>query len=84
MNITEAPEVDHAPVRLALSDADSPVTRILNDKILQIFIELPKFAGEVESLRTEDSFLSKFAVTLKTMPQYRERPGVMDDDLLSC
>ena len=76
------PKVNHAPVRLALSDMDSPTTCILSDKILQIFIELPKFASGVESLHTGDNFLSKFAVALKTMPQYRERPEVMDDDLL--
>lgn len=79
---TVFPEIAHAPVRLTLCDADSATTRILNDKVLQIFIELPKFANSVEELTPDDDFLSKFAVALKTMGRSNERPEVMDDDLL--
>lgn len=76
------PKVKHAPVRLALCDMDAEKTSVLNDKILHIFIELPKFADKLEDLKEDSSFLSKFAVAMKTMSSYDERPSVMDDDML--
>ena len=76
------PEVDHAPVRLALCDIDSPERRVLNDKILQIFIELPKFANEIGDLNKDSSFLNKFAVAMKTMAGCDKRPELMDDAML--
>lgn len=76
------PKVKHAPVRLALCDLDADKTSVLNDKILHIFIELPKFAYKLEDLKQDSSFLSKFAVAMKTMASYDERPSVMDDDML--
>ncbi len=76
------PDVKHAPVRIALCDADVEHTCIMNDKVLQIFIELPKFASELKALKADDSFLDKFAVALKTMNDCEERPEEMDDDLL--
>lgn len=76
------PEVNHAPVRLTLCDADAERTCILNNKVLQIFIELPKFASELKALKADNSFLNKFAVALKTMNDSKERPDEMDDDLL--
>ncbi|MBO7562422.1 MAG: Rpn family recombination-promoting nuclease/putative transposase [Bacteroidales bacterium] len=76
------PKVKHAPVRLALCDMDAEKTSVLNDKILHIFIELPKFADKLEDLKEDSSFLSKFAVAMKTMASYDERPSVMDDDML--
>ena len=76
------PKVKHAPVRLALCDMDSEKTTVLNDKILHIFIELPKFADTLDDLRSDSPFLSKFAVAMKTMASYDERPSVMDDDML--
>ena len=44
------PAVSHAPVRLAMCDMDAEKTTVLNDKILHIFIELPKFADNLEDL----------------------------------
>ena len=76
------PKVDHAPVRLAMCDMDAPDTTVLNDKILHIFIELPKFADSLEDLGKDASFLNKFAVAMKTMSSFGERPKEMDDAML--
>ena len=76
------PQVSHAPVRLAMCDMDAEKTTVLNDKILHIFIELPKFADSLEDLEEGSSFLSKFAVAMKTMSSFGERPKEMDDAML--
>ena len=76
------PKVNRAPVRLAMCDMDSEKTTVLNDKILHIFIELPKFADTLEDLKRDSSFLNKFAVAMKTMASCDERPSIMDDDML--
>ena len=76
------PKVGHAPVRLAMCDMDAEKTTVLNDKILHIFIELPKFAESPEDLSKDSSFLSKFAVAMKTMSSLGERPKEMDDAML--
>ena len=76
------PGVSHAPVRLAMCDMDAEKTTVLNDKILHIFIELPKFADSPEELGKDASFLSKFAVAMKTMSSLGERPKEMDDAML--
>ena len=76
------PTVNHAPVRLAMCDMDAEKTTVLNDKILHIFIELPKFADSLEELEESSSFLSKFAVAMKTMSSFGERPKEMDDAML--
>ena len=75
-------EVEGRPVRLAFCNKDSEKTQVLNDKILHIFIELPKFADDIGSLNPDSEFLDKFAVALKTMAESRERPKVMDDEML--
>ena len=49
---------------------------------MHIFIELPKFADSLEDLEEGSSFLSKFAVAMKTMSSFGERPKEMDDDML--
>lgn len=76
------PEIKHAPVRLAMCDIDAGTTHILNDQILQIFIELPKFADTVRMLEENADFLDKFAVVMKTLEQYKEPPTELQDDLL--
>ncbi|MBO4571669.1 MAG: Rpn family recombination-promoting nuclease/putative transposase [Bacteroidales bacterium] len=76
------PEVEGRPVRLMFCNKDSEKTQVLNDKILHIFIELPKFADDIGSLNPDSEFLDKFAVALKTMAESRERPKVMDDEML--
>ncbi|MBO4571869.1 MAG: Rpn family recombination-promoting nuclease/putative transposase [Bacteroidales bacterium] len=75
-------EVEGRPVRLAFCNKDSEKTQVLNDKILHIFIELPKFADDIGSLNPDSEFLDKFAVALKTMAESHERPEVMDDEML--
>ena len=76
------PRVSHVPVRLAMCDMDAEKTTVLNDKILHIFIELPKFADSLEDLEEGSPFLSKFAVAMKTMSSFGERPKEMDDAML--
>ena len=76
------PNVEHAPVRLSMCDIDSKETHVLNDKNLQIFIELPKFAETVQALGDNADFLEKFAVAMKTLEQYKEPPIELKDDLL--
>lgn len=75
------PDVDRAPVRLGLCDLDSPNTVILNDRILQIFIELPKFASDVSEIGAGGSFLDKFSVAMKKMATFDRMPEAMDGDL---
>jgi predicted transposase/invertase (TIGR01784 family) len=76
------PRVKHAPVRLSMCDIDSKETLVLNDKDLQIFIELPKFAETVQALGDNANFLDKFAVVMKTLEQYKEPPMELKDELL--
>jgi len=76
------PKVQHSPVRLALCDMDAEKTTVLNDKILQIFIELPKFASSEKELKENDTFLNQFSVAMKKMATFAERPEVMKDDLV--
>ncbi len=76
------PKVNHAPVRLALCDLDAEKTTVLNNKILQIFIELPKFASSEDELKGNDSFLNKFSVAMKKMASFNERPQKLKDDLI--
>ena len=76
------PKVDRAPVRLAMCDVDAQEVRVMNDKLLQIFIELPKFADSLKELGADASFIGKFALTMKSMETFTECPEELDDDLL--
>lgn len=76
------PKVEEKPVRMMFCNKDSEKTQVLNDKILHIFIELPKFTNDIGSLSSDSAFLDKFAVALKTMAESHERPDVMDDEML--
>ncbi len=73
--------VEHSPVRLAMCDIDSGSTRVLNDKLLQIFIELPKFADSVEELREDSCFLDKFAVVMKRMAECETPPEIFGEGI---
>lgn len=81
---TVFPAVDHAPVRLAMCDVDAREVTVMNDKILQIFIELPKFADDLLDLGTDASFIGKFALIMKSMETFDECPKELDDDLLKA
>ena len=76
------PKVDHAPVRLAMCDVDAQEVRVMNDKVLQIFIELPKFADDLRGLGADASFIGKFALMMKSMETFTECPKEFDDELL--
>lgn len=76
------PKVDRAPVRLAMCDVDATEVKVMNDKILQIFIELPKFADDLRELGADATFIGKFALTMKSMETFAECPKEFDDDLL--
>ena len=76
------PHVDHAPVRIGLCDLDAEKTTSLSDRLLQIFIELPKFASTLDSLHKDDRFLDKFAAMMAEMPFSDKIPDKLDDELL--
>ena len=73
--------VGHSPVRLAMCDIDSEYTSVLHDKLLQIFIELPKFAGSVEELDSGSCFLDKFAVAMKRMAECETPPEIFREGI---
>ena len=75
------PQVDRAPVRIGLCNLDSPETVVLSDRILQIFIELPKFASDVSEIGPGGSFLDKFSVAMKKMATFDRVPEEMEGDL---
>lgn len=77
------PKIEHSPVRLGLCDLDSPKTTVLNDRILQIFIELPKFADDVKEIDTNDRFLDKFSVAMKKMATFEKVPEAMNEALFA-
>ena len=76
------PKADRAPIRLAMCDIDAPEVRVMNDKILQIFIELPKFADDLRELGADATFIGKFALAMKSMETFTECPKELDDDFL--
>ena len=75
------PQVDRSPVRIGLCNLDSPETVVLSDRILQIFIELPKFASDVSEIGADGSFLDKFSVAMKKMATFDRVPEEMEGDL---
>lgn len=75
------PQVDRAPVRIGLCNLDSPETVVLSDRILQIFIELPKFASDVSEIGADGSFLDKFSVAMKKMATFDRMPEEMEGGL---
>ena len=53
----------------------------MSDRILQIFIELPKFANDVSEIGADGSFLDKFSVAMKKMATFDRMPEAMEGDL---
>ena len=74
--------VDRTPVRLSLCDIDEVQTTQRNDKVLQIFIELPKFDGSLQEINENTPFLEKLSYVLMEMADCREIPDNLHDPLL--
>ena len=72
---------DSAPVRLALCDLGEEKTTVLNDKLLQIFIEFPKLAERAKGKSPEErEFFEKFVLAMTRMPDCEEIPDDFGDD----
>ena len=76
------PAIPHTPVRLALCDIDSVKTNVLNQNLLQIFVEFPKFAGTLKDITKDTPFLEKLAYVMMEMADCDVIPGNLQDDLL--
>ena len=74
--------VPHTPVRIGLCDLDSEKTMPLNDKLLQFFVELPKFAGSIAEMKPDTPFVEKLAYVMMEMADCSDVPENLDDDLL--
>ncbi|MCQ2148746.1 MAG: Rpn family recombination-promoting nuclease/putative transposase [Bacteroidales bacterium] len=74
--------VGRTPVRLAMCDIDEPQTTQRNDKVLQIFIELPKFAGSLQEIDEDTPFLEKLSYVLMEMADCEDIPDNLNDPLL--
>jgi len=51
--------VSRTPVRLSMCDIDEAETTVRNDKVLQIFVELPKFAGSLQDINENTPFFGE-------------------------
>ena len=74
--------VERTPIRLALCDIDEKKTTQRNDKVLQIFIELPKFAGSLQEINEHTPFLEKLSYVLMEMADCTDIPDNLNDPLL--
>ena len=74
--------VGRTPIRLALCDIDEETTTQRNDKVLQIFIELPKFAGSLQEINEHTPFLEKLSYVLMEMADCTDIPDNLNDPLL--
>ena len=74
--------VARTPVRLAMCDIDEPETTQRSDKVLQIFIELPKFAGSLQEINENTPFLEKLSYVLMEMADCEDIPDNLNDPLL--
>lgn len=75
-------DLGHVPVRIGLCDLDSPTVVQLSEKVLLMFVELPKFAECEEQLGMDSSFLDQFSVAMKTMGCVSAKPEMIRDELL--
>ena len=75
-------DVERTPVRLSLCDIDEVTTIVRNDKLLQIFVELPKFAGSLEQVDEATPFVEKLAHVLMEMADCRSMPANLCDPVL--
>ena len=74
--------VARTPVRLAMCDIDEPETTQRSDKVLQIFLELPKFAGSLQEINEDTPFLEKLSYVLMEMADCEDIPDNLNDSLL--
>ena len=74
--------VARTPVRLAMCDIDESETTQRSDKVLQIFIELPKFAGSLQEINEDTPFLEKLSYVLMEMADCEDIPDNLNDPLL--
>ena len=65
-----------------MCDIDEPLTTQRNDKVLQIFLELPKFAGSLQEINENTPFLEKLSYVLMEMADCEEIPENLNDPLL--
>ncbi len=74
--------VARTPVRLAMCDIDEHETTQRSDKVLQIFLELPKFAGSLQGINEDTPFLEKLSYVLMEMADCEDIPDNLNDPLL--
>ena len=74
--------VARTPVRLAMCDIDELETTQRSDKVLQIFLELPKFAGSLQEINEDTPFLEKLSYVLMEMADCEDIPDNLNDPLL--
>lgn len=74
--------VARTPVRLAMCDIDESETTQRSDKVLQIFIELPKFAGSLQEINEDTPFLEKLSYVLMEMADCEDIPDNLNNPLL--
>ena len=75
-------KVSRTPIRMALCDIDESLTTVRNDKVLQIFVELPKFAGSLQEIDENTPFVEKLAYVLMEMADCEHIPDNLNDSLL--
>ena len=74
--------VERTPVRLSLCDIDEAQTTVRNDKVLQIYVELPKFAGSLQEIDKNTPFVEKLAYVLMEMADCTDIPTNLDNPIL--
>ena len=75
-------DTDRTPVRLSLCDIDEPATTLRCDNVLQIFVELPKFAGGIRDITDNTPFVEQLAHVLMEMADCDEIPVNITHPLL--
>ena len=74
--------VDRTPIRLSFCDIDEKETTIRNNKVLQVFVELPKFTGSLKDVNENTPFIEKLSYVLMEMADCDEIPDNLHDPLL--
>lgn len=74
--------VDRTPIRLSLCDIDERETTLRNGKVLQIFVEMPKFAGSLQEIDENTPFLEKLSYVLMEMADCEDIPENLNNPLL--
>jgi len=75
-------DVARTPIRIALCDIDENNTTQRTDKVLQIFVEMPKFTGSITDINKETPFLEKLSYVLMEMADCSEMPENLGDPIL--